>query len=532
MTKGQSAAQMVTARCMVMVERLRNSPDWLPEEQPIEMLQTPISVVLLGRQHVLKVKKPVDYGFLNYTTLEGRRRACEAEVMLNRRLCPELYLGVQPISSEGGELRLSGEGEIVDYAVVMRRLPAERMLDKLIRRSAVAEATIDRIAEKLSGFHLRAANGPDIAGYGAPDRIRRLWEDNFSQAENYIDRTIAAADIQWMREWVDNWMEENEDLFLRRCREGRIRDGHGDLRAESICLTPTGPEIFDCLEFNNEFRAGDVAAEAALLAMDLDALGRPDLGYYFAERYQARSADPHLFKLLPFYKSFRALARGCVLSAQLDESTTSTVQHETALERAGHYFALARRYASPLDAPAVIAVAGLPGTGKTALARAIAGELGWRVVSADAVRQSLFGAFRDTSGLGVGFYNREANMLTSESMLRLSREWLNINGGVVIDASFRRESERARARSLAEDNGADWRLIEVSLHSELVRHRLNRRTQIGDGLTDASWENYLRQSQEYEPIAPDHQHLSLNAQDNLDALVRTATDWLRNPELK
>lgn len=513
-----------------MVERLRNSPDWLPEEQPIEMMQTPISVVLLGRQHVLKVKKPVDHGFLDYTTLEARRRACEAEVMLNRRLCPELYLGVQPISSDGGQLRLSGDGEIVDYAVVMRRLPAERMLDKLIQRNAVAESTIDRIAGKLSSFHLRAGNGPEVARHGAPDRIRANWEENLSESERYLDRTISREDHRWMREWVEDWMEENEELFLRRCREGRIRDGHGDVRAESICLTRTGPEIFDCIEFNEGFRAGDVAGEVAVLALDLDALGRPDLGYYFAERYQARSADPHLFRLLPFYKSYRACIRGNTLSAQLDEAGLSAAEHEQTRQRAEHYFALARRYASPLVAPTVIAVAGLPGTGKSSLARAIAGELGWRVVSADAVRQSLFGAFKQTSpftSFGAGLYNREANVLTTESMLRLSQEWLNLNGGVVIDATFRREEERARARKLAEDAGANWRLIEVRLPFEIVRRRFNRRSQIDESFADTSLEGYQRQAEEFESIAPDQQHLVIDARSDFSTVNRAATEWLR-----
>lgn len=510
-----------------MVERLRNSPDWLPEERPIEMVQTQISVVLLGRQHVLKLKKPISFGEIDYTTVEQRRRACEAEVMLNRRLCPDIYLGVQPISAAGSEVHLSGEGEIIDYGVVMRRLPTERMLNRLIRRNAVTEAIIDAVAERLSLFHRRADHSPRVSGLGALEEIRRSWAENFEQTEGYIERTIDRCDFESIRAWTDGWMRRNEDLFARRVSEGRIRDGHGDLRAESICVTPTGIVIFDCAEFNDRMRACDVANEVAMLAVDLDALGRPDLGYYFAERYQARSADPHLFKLLPFYRCYRAYDRGRMAGFDFDDPELLPREQEAARDRARDYFELARRYSSPLGQPTVIAIAGLPGTGKTSLARAIAGELGWRVVSADAVRQSLFGAIKQAADYGGSLYSREANLLTYESMLRLSREWLSLNGGVVIDATFRRAEERERARAMAEAAGANWRLIECRLQPGLVRSRLANGSALDESLAQTRWEIYTRQAEEFEPIAPERQHLVLNTEKPLSSIARSATDWLR-----
>lgn len=173
-------------------------------------------------------------------------------------------------------------------------------------------------------------------------------------------------------------------------------DGHGDVRCESICVKDDVICIYDCIEFNDRFRCDDVASEVAFLAMDLDAHGKPDLGYFFADAYQGRASDRELLTLLPFYWCYRAFVRGKVLSFRLNEAEFSEDEHKDAVIRAGNFFDLARRYASRLRKPSVIAVGGLSGTGKTTITRAIAGELGFRVISADAVRRSLFGASQTT----------------------------------------------------------------------------------------------------------------------------------------
>ena len=334
------------------VSSLSHSPDWAADELPVEIKQTHISAVLLSQRRALKLKKPVDFGFLDFTTLENRRLACEAEVALNRRLCSEIYIGVQPIVESQGQFRLSGEGRIVDYGVLMKRLPDDSMLDRMVAEGRVTETIIDRVAQRLHSFHKTARRGSDVDRHGVPEEIRYNWEENFTQTRPYIGRSITARDFELIQDWVEVWLESNDELLRARVRQGWIRDGHGDVRCESINVTD-GICIFDCIEFNNRFRCDDIASEVAFLAMDLDARARPDLGYYFSERYNARSLDPQLFALLPFYRCYRAYVRGKVLGFRLDEPEFGRSEREAAAAKAASYFDLARRYASQLKRPTV-----------------------------------------------------------------------------------------------------------------------------------------------------------------------------------
>jgi len=521
-----------------MVERLRHAPEWPEDELPIEMKQTHISVLLLSRDYVVKLKKPVDFGFLDYTTLNKRLKACEDEIRLNRRLCSDAYIGLGRVIDLDGQIRFSGKaGKIVDHCVWMKRLPEDRMLDRMVANDTVTEAVIDRVAARLCEFHRTASRGPEIARWGSLDEVRHNWEENFTQTEPFIGRTISAPDYEAIRSWARGEMETKAGLFDRRAREGRVVDGHGDVRCESVCVRPfTAREdaicIYDCIEFNDRFRCGDVASEAAFLAMDLDARGRPDLGYFFAEAYQHRAGDEDFLTLLPFYRCYRAYVRGKVLSFRLNESEFGEEEREDAATRAKNFFDLARRYASRLKKPTVIAVGGLSGTGKTAVARAIAGELGLQAFSSDRARQSLFGDAKKRTGYGEGAYNAEANRLTYRKLIEAASEALKDGRSVVLDATFRNAAALAMARSMAAEAGARWRLIECRLAPELVRSRLAERAARKEGLSDATWEIYLRQREEGASLKtePDVDHLILDTSGSLAATSRMASNWLRHSE--
>jgi predicted kinase len=263
--------------------------------------------------------------------------------------------------------------------------------------------------------------------------------------------------------------------------------------------------------------------------MDLDARGRPDLGYFFTESYQGRTGDKDFFTLLPFYRCYRAFVRGKVLSFRLNEPEFSEEEREVAAARAGNFFDLARRYASRLKKPAVISVGGLSGTGKTAVARAIAGEFGLRVVSADAVRHSLFGEAKRPVLYGEGAYTAEAGRLTYQTMVERGRELLGKDRGVILDATFLRLEDRTAAERMAMGSGAEWRLIECRLAPELVHKRIEERAARREGLSDATWEIYLRQRDESWVLCggSDSRCLALDTGGNLAATARAATDWLR-----
>jgi predicted kinase len=414
----------------------------------------------------------------------------------------------------------------------MKRLPEDRMLDRMVANNTATETVIDRVAARLCEFHHTALRGPEIAKWGSLAEIRHNWEENFIQTEPFIGRTISAPAYEAIRSWVNEEIETKADLFDRRAREGRIVDGHGDVRCESVCVMDGAICIYDCIEFNDRFRCGDVASEAAFLAMDLDARGRPDLGYFCAEAYQQRTDDEDFFTLLPFYRCYRAYVRGKVLSFRLDEAEFSEEERKDAATRAGNFFDLSRRYATRLRKPTVIAVGGLSGTGKTAVARAIAGELGLRVFSSDAARQSLFGALKKQTAYGEGVYTAEANRLTYQKLIEAAGESLKEDHSVILDATFRDAASLAMTRSLAAEAGVRWGLIECRLAPELVRSRLDERAARKEGLSDATLEVYLRQLEEGASLkaAPEADHLILDTSGSLAATSRKASDWLRYSE--
>ncbi|HEV2669408.1 MAG TPA: hypothetical protein VG324_31105, partial [Blastocatellia bacterium] len=248
------------ATWLKMVERLRHAPEWPEDELPIEMKQTHISVLLLSRNYVIKLKKPVDFGFLDYTTLNKRLKACEDEIRLNRRLCSHTYIGLGGVIDCDGQIRFSGRsGNTVDYCVWMKRLPEDRMLDRMVANNTVTEAVIDRVAARLCEFHAKAPRGPETAEWGSLDEIRHNWEENFIQTEPFIGRTIGSPAYEAIRSWAREEIETKAGLFDRRAREGHVVDGHGDVRCESVCVKDDVICIYDCIEFNDRFRCGDVA---------------------------------------------------------------------------------------------------------------------------------------------------------------------------------------------------------------------------------------------------------------------------------
>jgi len=329
-----------------VVEALMKPEAYDEEPGKIELTQTHISFVFLTRNFVYKVKKAVDLGFLDFTTLEKRRFFCEKELELNRRLCGEMYLEVVPIN-RSNIIKIKGEGKPIEYAVKMKRMPQEKMMNKLLEENKVNSKLIDEIAKIIAEFHSKAETNRRISEFGSLAIIETNWKENFEQTQEFVSKTISMKDFKFIRERIDDFMNRNVSFFEKRMAERRVRDCHGDIHSGNIFVTDR-IYIFDAIEFNERFRYSDVASDIAFLAMDLDFKGRTDLSSFFVEKYVKYSGDQELTKLLPFYKCYRAYVRGKVISFKLQDPNVGSEEKGAAMKEAKAYFKLASAYAKIL----------------------------------------------------------------------------------------------------------------------------------------------------------------------------------------
>jgi len=467
----------------------------------VRLIETHVSFIFVTDRFVYKVKKPVDFGFLNFTTLDRRRFYCEEEVRLNRRLCPELYLGVVELRETPEGAGFLPEGALIDYAVKMKRLPEERILDRLLERGALGPAEIGELARFVADFHGRAARGPQIDACGAPHVIRGNWEENFRQAAPFSQQTVSSADLGLIRRYVEGFLSEKEGLLRARVEQGFIRECDGDLHLGNICLTDRFC-IFDCIEFNERFRYIDTAADISFLLMDLEYAGHPELTAPFLAAYREASGDQGLVPLMNFYMAYRAFVRGKVTSFRLHEPLTPA-QLAEARSAAARYFRLARGYAlREALPPTLILTCGLMGSGKSALAKELSFQLGLPLLRSDLTRKSLAGA-QAAGGAQApyqqGIYGAEFNRATYRALYDQARAELLAGRGVLVDATFRRRADRQAFRALAGELQVPFQLIETRCPEPVIRERLERRRLDPAEPSDGRWELFPSQKAEFEP---------------------------------
>jgi hypothetical protein len=478
----------------------------------VRLVQTHISWVFIAGSRVYKVKKPVDFGFLDFSTLRRRAQACRREVVLNRRLAPGLYLGVVPIFARRSpgtgmtpaparEYSLSPPGRVVEYAVAMRRLPRERLLTTLLARRAAGPADLRRVARRIAAFHA-------VAAPAAP-RWRRVGElaahlrENFRQTVPFLGRTVSGGDYLVVWDYNRDFLQRRRALLEKRAREGRIRDGHGDLHAEHLLLRRDGVLAYDCLEFSDRLRQCDVAADIAFLYMDLLHHRRPDLAAALMGEYLRRTGDWEVRLLVPFYACYRAVVREKVESLRLADPGISASSKRGAARRAAGYFRLASQLARRDARPRLIVVGGLPGSGKSTVAGALAERIGADCLSSDVLRKELAGAepgARLPAAVGAGIYSAAMSALTYRELLVQAERQLRSGRSVVLDATFGRAAARRAAAALARAVGGMFVAAECRCPARLARERLAARARPGyAGPSDAGWEVYRSLRRTFEP---------------------------------
>ena len=445
----------------------------------IDLRVTHASWVFLTERDVWKVKRPVDLGFLDFRTVEARRRACEEEVRLNRRLAPDVYLGVQPIRRTPSGCGFVGEGAIVDWAVRMRHLPDDASASALLAQGRLDARLLATVAERLSVF-LREARV--ASPFGIPDALDFNLEENFSQVAPFIGELLDQKTFDEVQAFQRGELAARRGLFAARVSEGRIRDGHGDLRLEHIYFLPgedgrLGPIVIDCIEFNERFRCGDVAAELAFLSMELEAAGRPDLAAGLVARFAEASDDFGLYGVLDFYLSYRAWVRGKVAAFVATDPGTPADLRASKRREARRCFGLARSFSGvPLDRPFVVAIGGLIGSGKSTLAAELGRELAVPVVSSDRTRKATAG-IPPVVRAEPSSYTIEARDRTYEEVIRRAGQVVGAGRGVILDATFSTSDWRQRVAAAARAANATFAWVEAHCPVELLRQRLAARRQ-------------------------------------------------------
>ena len=319
-------------------------PEVYPEPTSrVEFLQTYISYIFLTDRYAYKIKKPVNFGYLDFSSLRTRHYYLEQELVLNRRLAPEMYLAVLPVVRHRGGFRIGGKGQVVEYALQMRRLPQHLMMDQIADRRELTAVMLQRIVDRLVPFYREAATGGRINKFGHLAVIRFNHEENFNQIEPFVGSLLSEEVFRDMVRYAETFMRQRDELFAMRLKGGRIRDCHGDLHMKNICLAD-GVYIYDCIEFNPRFRYSDIAADIAFLAMDLDFHGYQELSEFFCRTFVHQAADPDILCLLPFYKSYRAVVRGKINALASREEDLTEAERDKAEIQARQYFQLAWQY--------------------------------------------------------------------------------------------------------------------------------------------------------------------------------------------
>jgi uncharacterized protein len=497
----------------------------------MELRETHISWVFLGADEVFKVKKPVSLGFLDFSTIEKRREACEAEVRLNRRLAPDVYRGVVPVVRDAfGSHRFGGDGIPVDWAVHMKRLPDSHRADVRLERGELTGEDVERVAERVARFHDECGPSAVAGSHGTIDAIRFNVLENFQQANATIAQYLGSEQVKELEAWQLRFLNEHRALFEERLRSGRIRDGHGDLRLEHVYFGEGGEvTILDCIEFNDRFRFADVCADVVFLAMDLAWHDRVDLAEHFLARYAREASDYDLYQLVDFYQSYRAFVRGKIASMTAHDTATALRARERAAAEARRYFLLAlASERKPLVPARLVAVGGVIASGKSTIANALGRRMPAPVVDADRTRKRLAGVAPDDplpENPWMGFYSPNFTRTIYLELCRRASAVLASGRPVILDASFRARAHREEARRLAREQGVPFVFVECQAPEELCRERLREREKtraVSDGRTEI-FDDFARS---WEPAneldATEHivVHTSESLEANLERLAR------------
>ena len=472
----------------------------------VERLETHISCVFLTGRYAYKIKKAVDFGFLDFTTLAARRFFCEEELRLNRRLAPALYLDVVPITGSVDAPVLGGDGPVLEYAVRMREFPQDALASRILAHGKLSPADIDALAGKVAAFHDASGVAPRDGAFGSPDEIMRVAQQSFAQLRPLLATVEERDEIEVLSAWTEREHAARQGAFLRRRKEGFVRECHGDLHLNNIARIDGELTIFDCIEFNESMRWIDVMSEVAFTVMDLHYRGRADLARRFLNAYLERTGDYAGLTVLRFYLVYRALVRAKIArlrSAQLQAGAA----RRALLAEYRAYVTLARIYAQSTR-PALVVTHGLAGCGKTTLSQALLETVGAVRIRSDVERKRIHGIGaleRGRNGIDHGLYAPDATEATYRRLTALARHVVSAGLVAIIDATFLKRWQRDLFRDLATAFGVAFVVIDFAARDSTLRGRIAQRAAKASDASDADLAVLDHQLRTREPLAPEEQ---------------------------
>ena len=454
-----------------------SDPGFYPHEpKQVEVRETTTSVVFLAGERAYKLKKPINHPDMNYSTPARRRRMCNLEVELCQRLSPNLYHGVQRVTTRRNGFALNGRGKVVDYIIEMDRLADENNLRAMVERDAVTEEQIRELARKLVVFHQDAERRQLINSFSRPHIVARQWNRRLRASAEYVGTMFSADAYRDIVTFASYFLGDNRALLQARIDRGYICDGHGELTAEHIFFQD-GIQIIDCVEYNDRMRFRDIAFDLAALVLNLDGLGVPDLSRALVEEYTARS-DMNLEDVLDFYLCFRAHDRALTLSRMANMPDVPLAEHQALVKRAKRYYHLAHRYSRGDRQPLLLIMSGVIGVGKSRLAAALSDILSIRHLAAEGEEEH-FAAAERAKGKRKSAKAKKVEQ-AYEELLGQADELLSRGRSVVLDAAFYNSQYRVAARSLARKHDAEFLVIECDADEQILRERVREQAEDQD----------------------------------------------------
>jgi aminoglycoside phosphotransferase family enzyme/predicted kinase len=485
----------------LLVEALLRADAYDHPVEAIELVETHISWVLLTGTYAYKIKKPARFPFLDFSTLERRKKFCDEELRLNRRLAPTLYLDVVPIGGSAENPKI-GQLPAIEYAVKMRQFPGAAQLDRKLALGTVKAEDLRGFAATLADFHARLEPAPADTRLGSPAIIIRTALNNVRDLEDATNDTDLDA-LGALGDWTETQCVRLEDAFTRRKRAGAIRECHGDLHLRNLVHLDDRIVAFDALEFEPELRWMDVMSEAAFLTMDLIAHGRGDLAHEFLSRYLECSGDYAGFDVLPFYLVYRALVRAKVEALRKQQSPSTAGQIS--------YVRLAAELIAHRDRPMLVITHGLSGSGKSTVAESLIGSLPAVRIRSDLERKRLhgFAAGADSrSGVATGIYDARASERTYAALERYAALGLEAGLNIIVDAAFLRRAERDVFAALAARFDARFVMLDCQCSEVALRDRIARRRAARQDPSEATIDALAYQFAHSEPLAAEeHSHV-------------------------